>query len=282
MSCASYASHGHVPRHSPAVGPALRVCTPLSAQSCLKGATRGPRGGGIAKACVARGAHTSLLQSSDSGHTHGDDAHCVRTLTFALTDPSKYLFWITTRAAGTAALVLASLSVGLGLAMATGALKRWGADRRVVHEVLSLSVMAAIAVHAISLLADSYVHASVVDVTVPFVFSYKTLPTSIGIVTGWGLIFLGLSYYARRLIGQRRWRSLHRLTALVWILGLVHAFTEGSDSGQPWFIALIVVTAAPALVLLIARLTRDHRRPRPVAPPQPPRQRERAVAEQYG
>ena len=214
----------------------------------------------------------------------------MSTLTVALTDPSKYLFWITTRAAGTAALVLASLSVGLGLAMATGVLKRWGADRRVVHEVLSLSVLAAIAVHVLSLLADSYVHASVLDVTMPFVFSYKTLPTSIGIIAGWGLAFLGLSYYARRRIGQRRWRSLHRFTALVWILGLVHAFTEGSDAGQLWFIALITISAAPAAILLLVRyLDEDEPAPDDVAPtPARPerdhvrRERERALAEQYG
>jgi sulfoxide reductase heme-binding subunit YedZ len=210
----------------------------------------------------------------------------VSSLAFALTDPSNYLFWITTRAAGTAALVLASLSVGLGLAMATGVLKRWGADRRVVHEVLSLSVLAAIAVHVLSLLADSYLHASVLDVTVPFVFSYKTLPTSIGIIAGWGLAVLGLSYYARRRIGQRRWRSLHRFTALVWILGLIHAFTEGSDAGQLWFIGLIVITAAPAAILLLVRYLEDDEPA--AAPPTRPqrerarRERERALAEQYG
>jgi hypothetical protein len=33
----------------------------------------------------------------------------------ATTDPSRYLFWITSRAAGTAALVLASAAVGAGL-----------------------------------------------------------------------------------------------------------------------------------------------------------------------
>ena len=207
----------------------------------------------------------------------------MSVLSLAVTDPSKYLFWITTRAAGTAALVLASASVGLGLAMATGVLKRWGADRRIVHEILSLSVIAAIAVHVLSLLADSYLHASVVDVTVPFVFSYKTLATSIGIIAGWGLVLLGLSYYARRWIGQRRWRSMHRFTALVWVLGLVHAFTEGTDSGQLWFIALIVISAAPAAVLLLVRYLKDEdRKPAAARPPRTQRERDRALAEQYG
>jgi len=178
-------------------------------------------------------------------------------LTTAATDPSRYLFWITSRAAGTAALILASATVGLGLAMSTKLLKRGGADRRVVHEALSLSVMVAIAVHGISLLGDSYLHPSVLDVTVPFLISYRTLATSVGIVAGWGMIFLGLSYYLRSRIGQKRWRSIHRFTALMWILGLVHAFTAGTDAGQAWFIALIAITAAPSGAVLALRLGRE-------------------------
>jgi sulfoxide reductase heme-binding subunit YedZ len=175
-------------------------------------------------------------------------------LSAVTTDPSRYLFWITSRAAGTAALVLASATVGFGLVMGGKLLKGGGGpDRRTIHEILSLSVMVAIAVHALALVGDSYLHPSLLDVTVPFVFSYKTLATSIGIVAGWGMIFLGLSYYLRRRIGQNRWKSIHRFTALMWLLGLAHAFTEGTDSGRLWFIALIVVTAAPAAVLLVVR-----------------------------
>jgi sulfoxide reductase heme-binding subunit YedZ len=171
----------------------------------------------------------------------------------ATTDPSRYLCWITSRAAGTAALVLASAAVGAGLLVSGKLVKRGGPDRRSIHEILALSVIAAIAVHALALLGDTYLRPSLLDVTVPFVFSYKTLATSIGIVAGWGLIFLGLSYYLRRRIGQNRWKSIHRFTALMWVLGLVHAFTEGSDAGQLWFIALIGITAAPAAVMLVIR-----------------------------
>jgi sulfoxide reductase heme-binding subunit YedZ len=177
----------------------------------------------------------------------------MSTLIAAATDPSKYLFWITSRAAGTAALVLASAAVGIGLLVSGKLVKGGGTDRRSIHEILALSTIAAIAVHALALLGDAYLRPSLLDVTVPFVFSYKTLPTAIGIIAGWGLIFLGLSYYLRRRIGQNRWKSIHRFTALMWVLGLVHAFTEGSDAGQLWFIALIGITAAPAAVMLVIR-----------------------------
>jgi hypothetical protein len=48
-----------------------------------------------------------------------------------MTDPSQYLFWITTRAAGTTAMIFASASVGVGLAMSAKLIK--GPDRRNLH-----------------------------------------------------------------------------------------------------------------------------------------------------
>src|SRR5207249_1874994 len=118
------------------------------------------------------------------------------------TDPTPHLFWITSRAAGTAALVVASLAVCLGLLMSTRLLKRFSAaDLRVTHETLSLATIVAIAVHGVSLIGDSYMHPSLVDISVPFVGSYRTGWTSTGIVSGWVLAALGLSYYARGRIG---------------------------------------------------------------------------------
>ncbi len=73
------------------------------------------------------------------------------------------------------------------------------------------------------------------------------------------MIVLGLSYYARKRIGHARWRVIHRFTAVAWILGLVHTFAEGTDAGKLWFIALVGLTAAPAMVLLVERLSRRSR-----------------------
>jgi methionine sulfoxide reductase heme-binding subunit len=172
----------------------------------------------------------------------------------ASTNVSTHLFWVISRGAGTTAMILASAAVGVGLTIGGRMLRGGTGDRRAYHEVLAIAVMVSIAVHGLALLGDSYLHPSVIDVAVPFTLSYKTIPTSIGIIAGWGLICLGLSYYIRRRIGAQRWRLIHRFTALAWILGLVHTFTEGSDRGQLWFIALILATATPALVLLIARI----------------------------
>jgi sulfoxide reductase heme-binding subunit YedZ len=166
---------------------------------------------------------------------------------------APHLFWITSRAAGTAALFLASASVTLGLAMGMRLVRGKGSDLRAIHEALSLATVAALLVHGLSLLGDKYLHPSVVDIAIPFAGGYNTGWTSLGIIAAYALILLGPSYYARRLIGQERWRRWHRFTALAWIAGLVHAFGEGTDAGSAWFVATVALTTIPAVMLLVLR-----------------------------
>jgi sulfoxide reductase heme-binding subunit YedZ len=101
---------------------------------------------------------------------------------------------------------------------------------------------------------------------VPFVSGYKTFWTSMGIVAGWSLIALGLSYYVRDKIGVQRWRTLHRFTALAWILGLAHSLGEGTDAGTGWFLAMTAIAVLPPLVLLLVRTAAGSRRQRAGAP----------------
>src|SRR3984885_8097822 len=164
-----------------------------------------------------------------------------------------HLFWITSRAAGIAALVLSSLSVCIGLLMGGGIVKRQRLELRVTHEALALATLGALLVHGLSLIGDSYLHPSLADVAIPFLSGYMTLWTSMGIVAFWMLAILGLSYYARARIGVQRWRVLHRFTALAWILGIAHSLGEGTDAGQTWFLAMTAVAVLPALVLLLTR-----------------------------
>jgi methionine sulfoxide reductase heme-binding subunit len=180
-------------------------------------------------------------------------------MTTALT---PHLFWITSRAAGFAALVLASLAVSLGLLMSTKLLKGKTTELRAAHDTLALATIVAIVVHGVTLLGDSYLHPSIFDISLPFASSYKTFWTTLGIVGGWGLIIRGLSYYARRWFGAVRWRKLHRFTALARLLGLVHSLGEGTDAGQLWFLAMVALVAIPALALLATRLARSAAEPR--------------------
>src|SRR3954467_3458360 len=165
----------------------------------------------------------------------------------------EHVFWITTRAAGTAALLLSSLAVCAGLLMG-GKLVKGRPDLRHLHEALSLATLAALVLHAVALLGDSYLSPSLADITIPFASGYQRGWTTLGIVASWAMLALGLSYYARSHIGQRRWRTLHRFTALAWLGGLGHALGEGTDAGQAWFVAATAIVVLPALGLLAVRM----------------------------
>jgi sulfoxide reductase heme-binding subunit YedZ len=168
---------------------------------------------------------------------------------------SQHFFWITSRAAGVVALLASSAAVSLGLMMGGRFGKGRKPDLRITHEALSLATIGAVVIHAVALLGDSYLSPSIADISIPFVSGYQTLWTSTGIIAGWMLIVLGLSYYVRGRIGPARWRSLHRFTALAWVLGVIHSVAEGTDASAAWFLAATAAVVLPASALLIARLT---------------------------
>ncbi|MGN6189658.1 MAG: hypothetical protein ACTHOE_12235 [Conexibacter sp.] len=190
---------------------------------------------------------------------------------------ATHVFWITSRAAGVAALLLSSVSVSVGLTMGGRMLPRAQRTLRPLHEALSLAALSALALHAVSLLGDAYLHPSFADVTIPFASSFREPWLGIGVVAGWASALLGLSYYARGRIGVARWRRLHRFTALAWLGGLVHALGMGTDAGTAWFLVATGIAVVPALTLLAVRLSEERAAPAPPArsvpdrAPAPPR-----------
>src|SRR5947209_1126301 len=127
----------------------------------------------------------------------------MSTQTIIATATGPHLFWITSRAAGIAALLLSSFSVCAGLLMGGRMLgnRDRTADVRVLHEALSLATLAAIAIHGLTLIGDGYLHPSLADIAVPFLSAYKSVWTTTGIVAFWVLAVLGLSYYLRARVG---------------------------------------------------------------------------------
>ena len=169
--------------------------------------------------------------------------------------PLHYVWWLVSDASGIVALVLISVSVVLGLAMAAqGAqrpnLKRAGAR---LHEHIALTALAAIAVHGLALLGDHWLKPGWRGITIPFALTYRPGFTGIGIIAGYLAVLLGPSFYLRRRIGARRWRKLHRATVVVWMLSVVHALGAGSDAAKLWLRVVVLVPVAPIVYLLVVR-----------------------------
>jgi sulfoxide reductase heme-binding subunit YedZ len=172
------------------------------------------------------------------------------------TDPGQHIFWIASRAFGVVALVLVAVSVGMGLAMAMRAAKGPGAMARLkqTHEATALAALILIAAHGLTLLGDSYLRPGLSGIVIPFVMSHRPLWTGLGVVGGWLAAILGLTFYARRWIGPKLWRQMHRWTLVVYVLAVIHTLGAGTDARSFWLLMIVIATAAPLTVMAAMRL----------------------------
>ena len=169
--------------------------------------------------------------------------------------PLEHGWWIASRSAGVVSLLAITASVILGLLMANGLPRRKGATRVMVslHESTALAGLVTLAVHGLTLLGDPWMNASLLNISVPFTIAYRPLWTSLGIIGGWLAIALGLSFYARRRIGTKRWRNVHRATVLAWALALAHTIGAGTDANEPWLQATMVGGSVVIVFLFLRR-----------------------------
>jgi sulfoxide reductase heme-binding subunit YedZ len=166
---------------------------------------------------------------------------------------TPHIFWLLSRAAGSVALVAASVSVGVGLLAGMRLPLPGRRNLRPLHETTALLTLAFGALHALALLGDGFLHPGLAGIAVPFAGSYRPLWTALGIVSFYGLAVLGLSYYVRDRIGVARWRRLHRVTAAFWVLAIAHTVGTGTDAGSAWFLASCGIVVIPAFALMIDR-----------------------------
>jgi sulfoxide reductase heme-binding subunit YedZ len=190
-------------------------------------------------------------------------------------DPLTHGWWLASRASGIVALALITASTLLGLGMATKLLRRPGLAPKLaaLHEQLAVTGLVAIGVHGVTLLGDPWLKPGLAGIALPGAIGYRPAFVAAGIVGGYLSALLGLSFYARRKVGARRWRSLHRFTVVAYVLALVHTLGAGTDSGAAWLRVPMLGSAALAAGLLALRLLRrpaPKRAPAPVRPASPP------------
>jgi sulfoxide reductase heme-binding subunit YedZ len=153
--------------------------------------------------------------------------------------------WITSRAAGITAYLALTLDVIFGLLVSTAAADRLipRARSAEVHRWLSSVTLALIGTHALALLGDRFIRFDVFAVLVPFLSPYRALAVGVGVLAAYGAVTVHLSFWLRRRIGVKTWRTLHYLTFFVFAAALVHGLLAGSDRGSTGVRALYLVSA---------------------------------------
>jgi hypothetical protein len=158
------------------------------------------------------------------------------------------IWWYVARATGLVAWALATVAVLWGLFLHTRALgpkptKPWLLD---LHRHLGALTVGFIALHIGALVADSFVHFSVVDVLVPFASDWKPGPVAWGVVATYAFVAVQLTSVFMRRVPKKVWRRVHLTSYLAFVAATIHGITAGTDLGNP----VVQWTLAAGLLLL--------------------------------
>jgi predicted ferric reductase len=177
-------------------------------------------------------------------------------------------YWYISRAAGLVGYLLLWAAIAWGLVVSTKVTKGLipAPFSTSVHEFLSLGALAFSGVHALALLGDRYIEFGLVDIVYPFAASYRPAWVGLGQLGFYLSVGLTLSFYLRRRISPKTWRSLHYLTFLAYVLVVVHSLASGTDTSAPAIQVMYLGTTAAIVFLVYYRLLttgqrRGNRRP---------------------
>lgn len=127
------------------------------------------------------------------------------------------------------------------------------------HRRLNLTVIGLMGVH-VAAFALGTPGASWVVALVPQASAVSSLGYTLGVLSLYGAIVLGPSYYLRHRLGRHVWLVAHQLAALVYALALWHALALGPHvrAAGPWR-SVVWVAQVPLLALFALRLWRPRR-----------------------
>ena len=165
-------------------------------------------------------------------------------------------YWYMSRGAGLISYLLLWGAAVWGLLVSTKVAKDWipAAFSVGLHEFLSLAALAFAGLHALALLGDRYIGFSLVDIIYPFAASYRPGWVGLGQLGFYLSAALTLSFYVRKRIGPKTWRSLHYFTFLAYTLVVVHSLTSGTDTRSLPVQAMYLGTGAILVFLIYYRL----------------------------
>jgi sulfoxide reductase heme-binding subunit YedZ len=175
--------------------------------------------------------------------------------------------WLIARAAGLVALALLTVSVTLGLMVSTKLLQpRWQKSLFGWHQTLIWTALAMLALHGTAIVLDPVMRFGLTAVVVPGAAPWRPVTVAAGIVAGYLMLALAISFRARRRIGQRRWRLLHYGSFPAFALALGHALHAGTDLTGTTGLVFAGVALAPVLWLTFARILMPRAKRAPSAP----------------
>jgi predicted ferric reductase len=181
--------------------------------------------------------------------------------------------WYVTRAAGWIAYFLLWFSMVWGLSIPTKFFEKYISPTFAVdfHEYLSLLAIGFVIVHVAVLMFDQYLPFTLAQVLVPFASAYRPLWVGLGIIGAYLSGLVTVTFYLRKRIGQKRFKSIHTVSVFGYLGVVLHAFFSGSDSSLPivqliYFSTFMVIVFLTAFWLIQRRQAQQGKSVRPALP----------------
>ena len=166
---------------------------------------------------------------------------------------SVQMWWYVTRAAGLTGYFLLWLSMAWGLAIANKILHPAieGSFTYDFHEFLSLLGIGFILLHVIVLLFDRFLPFNVAQTVIPFIDTYRPFWVGLGIIGFYLFLLVTLTFYMRKAIGMKAFRSIHALSLVGYLGATLHGLFAGTNSAL-WMTKLLYALTFIVIVFLTA------------------------------
>ncbi|MBI3362534.1 MAG: ferric reductase-like transmembrane domain-containing protein [Chloroflexi bacterium] len=178
-------------------------------------------------------------------------------LSASLLGSAPKAYWYLSRSSAFIAYILLWLSMALGLIITNKMARVWpgGPTAFDLHQHASLLGLAFALFHGLILMGDKYINYTLRQVLLPFAsVDYRPLWVGVGQIGFYLLALVGLSFYARRQMGNRLWRLIHYLSFAVFALALLHGLMSGTDSATTWARSLYWTSGGSLLFLTVYRV----------------------------
>lgn len=181
------------------------------------------------------------------------------------------ILWSVTRAAAVTAYVLLALTTMLGLLRSLGRVLTirtpWvtlGIED--IHQFAALLTAGFVALHLGSLVLDTYLNFSLINLLVPLGQPYRPFATDLGVIALYALGLVLFTSWLRQRLSYRAWRMLHYGSFVAFACVTAHGLLAGTDASQPWMGAIYSVAVAGVLLLLACHVVWRLVRPREAMP----------------
>ncbi|HEY5947367.1 MAG TPA: ferric reductase-like transmembrane domain-containing protein, partial [Kofleriaceae bacterium] len=146
----------------------------------------------------------------------------------------------------------------VGLLVSTRSADRFLARGQLVdiHGWLAPLTLALVLAHGGVLIVDNYVRFDVIDVMIPFASTRWPLAVGVGVLAGYLVLVVHLSFGLRKRLGTAVWRRLHYLSFVGFVLVTIHAIAVGTDRGNAWFASVYAAMLLVVASLVVVRIKR--------------------------